>query len=142
MVDEKQKSIEKMYKDKVKRIDSAIQKKEIRQTKTEISIGFRWSVNVAVAFLPNKLKCTPKGFKQVEKWYPKFIDLDRNYMLENLPIESIKITKEDVIEALKKAPDNQALQDKADLAGAENKFNEDKEIEANETFDIASSQEE
>ncbi len=104
-----------MFEEKQKNISKAIEKKEVRQSKTEMSIGFRWAVNVSVAFLPEELKGTQKGFKQVEKWLEKFQDLDRNYMIENMPLpEPAKITYEDIKEAQKEAPKAQAEQEKAD----------------------------
>jgi len=79
------KSIEQMHNEKQKRIKEAIKNKETRQTKTEISIGFRWSINCAISFLPEKLKGTIEGFKQVKKWQSEFESWDREFMIENMP---------------------------------------------------------
>ena len=70
------KTIEQMFDEKQKGIKEAYKSRG----KTEISIGFRWSVNVAEGFLPEKLKGTAKGFKQLKKWQEKFEEWDREYM--------------------------------------------------------------
>lgn len=117
------KTYEEIQKETQERIDKAINRKETRQSKTEISIGFRWAVNVAVAFLPEHLKGTKKGFNQITKWLEKFQDLDRNYMIENMifePIEQIKLKAVDFAIAKENAPESEAIQSKAeDLAGQE-----------------------
>ena len=71
-----QQSIRKMFDEKQK-----------RQTKTEISIGFRWAVNCAINFLPEQLKGTDQGFGEVKKWIDYFVGLDREFMLDNMPQE-------------------------------------------------------
>ncbi len=105
------KSIEEMFDLKQKGIKDAIK----GRSKTEISIGLRWAINCAVAFIPEKLRGTKKGFKMIEKYYQEFMDLDRNYMIENMPLpEPAKITYADIKEAQKEAPKAQAEQEKAD----------------------------
>ena len=107
------KTIEQMHNEKQTRIAEAIKKKDIRQSKTEISIGFRWAVNVAIAFLPEELKGTKKGFRAVKKWYEEFESWDREHMLENMPIEPVKLGREDFIQAKANAPAEQAKQEVA-----------------------------
>jgi len=90
------KTVEQMFKEKQAHIAEAIKKKEVRQNKTELSIGFRWAINVAVAFLPEKLKGTQRGFNQIKKWAEKFMDFDREYMLANMPLEPEKLSPEEI----------------------------------------------
>jgi len=80
------------YEDREKLIQERIKKKDIRQNKTELSIGFRWAVNCAIAFLPEKLKGTDEGFKQVKKWQEEFTNIDREFMIDNLPQDVIEVT--------------------------------------------------
>lgn len=111
------KTVEQMFDEKQTNINKAIKKKEFRQTKTELNINFSWAVNNANAFLEEKYKGTNKGFQLIKKWYPKFIELYREWAVENIPIEPlepIKLTKEDFAKAKEEAPRSQALQDKAD----------------------------
>ena len=118
-MDYTQKIIEKRIEEKNKRIDEAIKKKEFRQTKTELNINFSWAVNNANNFLKQKDKGTAKGFRLIKKWYPKFIELYREWAIENIPVESIKLGKEDFIKAKEEAPQAQALQDLAETLGEE-----------------------
>jgi len=122
-----QQRIEKAIKEKQERIDRAIQKKEFRQSKTEISIGFRWSINCAISFLPEKLRGTKKGFKQLKKWQLEFENWDREYMLENIPIEPAghkKLTRQDFAVAKAEAPKSQAETEMAEDAHREEAIKE------------------
>lgn len=112
------KTIEQMHNEKQSRIEKAIQKKEFHQSKTEMSIGFRWAVNVAIAFLPENLRGTEEGFKEVKKWLEEFMILDRTYMIENMPQEKPDY-RQRYAQAKKEAPRNQAMQNKADELGQE-----------------------
>lgn len=133
------KTIDQMFDEKQKRIDVAIKNKEVRQSKTEMSIGFRWAVNCAINFLPEKEKGTSAGFKKVEKWYPKFMDLDRNYMIENMPLEILnqppKLNRQDFAIAKAEAPKSQAEQDLAETLG-EQKIKEDERLKVEENLPI------
>ena len=120
------KTIEQMFDEKQKGIKEALK----GRSKTEISIGLRWAINCAVAFLPEKLRGTKKGFKMVEKWYQEFMDLDRCYMLENMPIETTKLTPQDFIQAKAEAPAKQAEQEKVDeIQGQERMKEANRELE-------------
>lgn len=79
------KTYEQIEKDKQKHIQEAIKNKEKRLTKTELSIQISWAINNASNFLPQDLKGTQKGFKMIKKWYPEFIELYREWMLDNMP---------------------------------------------------------
>ncbi len=117
-----------------KKIEEAIKKKEVRQSKTELSIGFRWAINVTIAFMPEDLRGTKKGFSFIEKWYPKFQELDREYMLDHISEpDRPKLTAKDFIEAKAEAPAKQTAQRVADEVSGEEKLAEEKERERNET---------
>jgi len=66
-------------------IKKRFEEKMRRWDKKDLSIEFCWAVNCANAFLREEEKGTEKGFKKIEKWYPRFIDLHRNYMIDNMP---------------------------------------------------------
>ena len=97
-----------------KKIDEAIKKKEIRQTKTEKNIQFCWSVNNASAFVPEKLKGTKEGFELIKKYQPKFIGLYRDWAIENIVFEEKKLTRKGFAITSKNAPESEAMQNKAD----------------------------
>lgn len=120
------------------RIDRAIKKREFRQNKTEISIDVAWSINNANSFMPEKLRGTKKGFRFIKKWYPEFMGLKREYMIENMPIETIepqKLTRVDFIEAKKEAPQKQAEQEMATSVLGEEKEKEKETEKANELLE-------
>jgi len=79
------KTIEQLAREKQQRITEAIKKKEKRFNRQELSINISWSINNAVNFLPEKLKGTDEGLEMVKKWYPKFLELYREWMMENMP---------------------------------------------------------
>ncbi len=85
---------------KQKKIDEAIKNKEKRYTKTELSINISWAINNANAFMPEHLKGTARGFKMIQKWYPRFIEEYRNWLLENLPLEPLTPEKVEAIAPL------------------------------------------
>lgn len=104
-------------KEKQERIDKAIKKKELHWNQQSLSILVSWSINCAIASLSEKDKKKKNWFQLIKKRYPKFIDEYRNWMVENMPLESpekVKLTAQDFIEAQKEAPQSQALQEKAD----------------------------
>jgi len=116
------KTIEEMFDEKQKGIKDAVK----RQSKTEMSIGLRWALNCAVNFVPEKDKGTAKGFRLVEKWYEKFMDLDRNYMLENMPVpEQPKLVGRDFAIAKSEAPESQFVADKAEETAGQEKIDEE-----------------
>jgi len=126
------KSIEQMFDEKQKTIKEALKGK----SKTEISIGLRWAINCAVNFVPEADKATTKGFRLVKKWYPKFIEIDREYMLENMPIERTKLGKEDFMEAKANAPAEQAKQEVANEIPPEDTNFEDEAVTTLPTEEI------
>jgi len=65
-----------------------------RWDKTALSIQISWAINNASAFVPEKLKGTKKGFSLIKKWYPSFLDLYRDWMMDNLPMSEEEIWKE------------------------------------------------
>lgn len=75
-------------KNRQQKIDEAIAKKEIRQTRTEKSINISWSINCALAFMPEELKGTEEGYEFVKIWYQRFMDIYREWMIENMPEET------------------------------------------------------
>jgi len=85
-----------------KRIEENIRRKELREQKTNLSIQISWAINNAVNFVPEKLKGKKEGFNLVKKWFPKFIDLYREWMMENIPTELLdgkdKIEKLNVLD--------------------------------------------
>jgi len=70
-------------------IKKRFEEKMKRQDKTALSIQISWSINNATAFIPEKLRGTEEGFKMIEKWYPKFLEIYRAWMLENMPLELV-----------------------------------------------------
>ena len=135
------KTYEQIQKETQERIDKRIKQKDFRQTKTELNINFSWAVNNATNFLKQKDRGTAKGFRLVKKWYPKFIELYREWAMENIPIEKTdqpKLTREDFYQAEKKAPAEQANQEKADEIGEEEQLKEDAKIEEEELAEFAS----
>mgnify|MGYP001612641632 CR=1 FL=1 len=124
-----QKRIERLYKDKIQRIDRAIASKEK-------SIAYMNSVNSAIQVQTgNKF-----NWKQFVKDRNKFYELWQEWYLENMAIEPKKLTREDFIEAQEQAPESQAVQEKAEELG-EIQLKEDNEVEANKLLDFASSKE-
>ena len=130
------KTIEQMYDLKQKRIAEQIKKKELHWNQQSLSILISWAINNANSFLKEKDKGTAKGFRLIQKWYPKFIDEYRNWMIANMPIEPVKLTREDFIQAKAEAPQKQALQDKADEIGGAEKIKEEETEKANELADV------
>lgn len=110
-----------MFDEKQKTIKEAIKGK----SKTEISIGLRWALNCAVNFVPEKDKGTAKGFRLIEKWYEKFMDLDRNYMLENMPVEQMKLQPKDFAVAKSLSQESEAITSKAEEMADMDKLRED-----------------
>jgi len=119
------KTIEQLAREKQQRITEAIKKKEKRFNRQELSINISWSINNAVNFLPEKLKGTDEGLEMVKKWYPKFLELYRDWMLENMPME-IRLETEPEM--------------RDEIAGKwkEEKIEEDRIREANEQANLAS----
>ena len=75
------------------KIDKAIKAKNTRMNKTEMSIGFRWAVNCAVATLTDGDKNAIKNgdFDFLKNRAEKFMEWDREYMLENMPLEYVSL---------------------------------------------------
>ena len=129
------KTIEQMYDLKQKRIAEQIKKKELHWNQQSLSILISWAINNANSFLKEKEKGTAKGFRLIQKWYPKFIDEYRNWMIENMPSEPVKLTREDFIQAKAESPAEQAKQDLAETLGAE-KIKEEETEKANELASV------
>jgi len=95
--------IKKRFEEKMKRLD-----------KTSLSILISWAINNAVNSLPEETKKKWGAVKnKIEERYPYFIDLYRSWMLENMPIEPVKLGREDFMEAKAEAPAEQAKQEVA-----------------------------
>jgi len=110
--------IKKRFEEKMRRLD-----------KTSLSILISWAINNATNFLPEELKGTKKGFIQIQKWYPEFINEYRSWMLENMPVETTqpqKLTAQDFIQAKVDAPASQALQEQSEELGKD-KINQELE---------------
>ena len=58
-----------------------------RQNKTELSIKVSWAINNASNFVPEAQKGTPEGFELIKAYYPRFLELYHEFMLEHLPAE-------------------------------------------------------
>jgi len=123
------KTIEQMADEKQKRIAEAIKKKEFHWTKTELNINFSWAVNNANSFMPEKLRGTEEGFKFIEKWFPRFIELYRGWAIENIPLpETTKLTpQQNYMEVKAKAPESQAEQELSETLGEKTKAEEEEE---------------
>jgi hypothetical protein len=82
-----------------KQIQDNVDKKEKRYNKTELSIAHRWAVNNAVPlaiakFPPSKkagLETNEDYQQEILKWRDWFIDMDREWMMENMSEEIIPI---------------------------------------------------
>ena len=70
-------------------IKKRFEEKMARFNKQDLSIQFCWSVNASTNFLLEKEKGTEKGFKKILKWYPRFLAVYREFMLEHLPPEPV-----------------------------------------------------
>lgn len=124
---------------KQKRIEELVKKKEIRFSRTELNIEISWSINCAVASLSDteKEKSWRKKIGLIKKRYPDFIEIKRDYLLENMPLpENAKVTRQDFVKAIKEAPARQAEQERAEEVGGE-KIAEENEREANVASDLA-----
>ena len=72
------------------KIDKAVKNKERHYTKTELSILVSWAINNAVNTLPktaNKEHWGEDMKKAIIERYPWFIELYREWMMDNLPVE-------------------------------------------------------
>ena len=94
--------IKKRFEEKIKRWD-----------KRDLGINFCWSVNCAIASLSEAQKEKKNWFKEIQKRYPKFIDEYRSFMIENMPVEPVKLTSTDFAQARTEAPAEQAKQEQA-----------------------------
>jgi len=134
------KTYEEIQKEVQARIDKQVKKKEFRQTKTELNINFSWAVNNSTASLTEEdKKDWTKAKRKIKRRFPWFIQLYRGWAIENIPIEPterLKLTKEDFVEAKKEAPALQALQDKADEIGGQEKIAEEETERANELASV------
>ena len=87
-------SIKKMFYAKQKAI-------KLSQLKREKSILYFNSLNSAIAFLPEGLKGTDKGWKQIWKWQPRFIEKYYQWAIENMPMDKLTLAEKDQIETEK-----------------------------------------
>ena len=140
------KTPEQMFNEKQERIDKAIKRKEFRETRQQTSISISWAINNAVNSLSEneKGKTWGRRLRLIKNRKDYFLDIYREYMLENMPIEIIepvKLTKQDFAEAKREAPKLQALQNQAEEL-KEEKDKEDDIKRANIGADLTQEKEE
>ena len=73
--------------DQQQKIEQRVQEKRKRENKTDISIGFRWAVNCAIASMPEKDKSKDDWLDIVKSRTQKIQEWDTEYMLDNMPKE-------------------------------------------------------
>ena len=85
-------------KDVQKKIEDRIKVKDKRQSRTEISINISWAINNANEFCSDisgssdfQGKSYPNSkWECIKEWYPRFQELYREEMLEQMPEEESK----------------------------------------------------
>lgn len=80
--------------DQQQKIEQRVQEKRKRENKTDISIGFRWAVNCAIASMPEKDKSKDNWLDIIKSRTQKIQEWDTEYMLDNMPIPKTEETGE------------------------------------------------